>query len=251
MRFYGDLARLAWNADELGHAEVTLGVPRSVKDAVESSGVPHTEVDLVLVNGESVGFERLLAEGDRISVFPPFHRLDIEQLTQVRPPPLPQPRFVLDVHLGRLTRRLRLLGFDCLYRNDYSDDELADLARDHRCLLTRDRGLLMRRCVTHGCLLRSDEAPRQAVEVVSRFDLEDRLAPFSRCIRCNGNLLPVDKNAVRHRLEARTRTHHDDFSQCGSCRRLYWRGSHHASLSSFVEDVRHATRDGLASQPSA
>lgn len=242
VRFYGDLAGLAWNTDGLGHAQVACRATRSVKDAVESCGVPHTEVDLVLVNGESVGFERLLAGGARVSVFPPFRRLDVERLSRVRPPPLAQPRFVLDVHLGRLTRRLRLLGFDCLYRNDYRDDELADLAGDGRCLLTRDRGLLMRRSVTHGYLLRSDDPTRQAVEVVDRFDLGARLAPFSRCIRCNGNLAPVHKNVVQQRLEVGTRTHHDDFSQCGACRHLYWKGSHHASLSSFVEQVRHATR---------
>ena len=239
VRFYGDLSRLAWDADRFGQADVTFDVARSVKDVVESCGVPHTEVDLVLVNGESVGFDRLVVDGDRISVFPPFHQLDVEQLSRVRPPPLAEPRFVLDVHLGRLAGRLRLLGFDCLYRNDSRDDELAALARkEQRWLLTRDRGLLMRSSVTHGYCLRSQLPTQQAVEVVQRFDLVDRLAPFSRCLRCNGLLREVDKNAVVHRLQARIRSLHDEFRECVSCRHLYWKGSHHPHLTRFVEHVR-------------
>lgn len=239
VRFYGDLGELSWNADRHGQAEVTFDAARSVKDVIESCGVPHTEVDLVLVNGESVDFDHVIAYGDRISVFPPFHHLDVEHLSRVRPPPLVEPRFVLDVHLGRLVERLRLLGFDSLYRNDYVDDELALLSRgDRRWLLTRDRGLLMRRSVTHGYYVRSDNPSEQAVEVVRRFDLTDRMAPFTRCLRCNGLLRSVQKSAVEHQLQPGTRARHDRFRQCAACGRLYWEGSHLAHLSGFVEEVR-------------
>ncbi|MFN2556872.1 MAG: Mut7-C RNAse domain-containing protein [Nitriliruptorales bacterium] len=239
VRFYGDLGRLAWEADRFGQAEVTFDVARSVKDVVESCGVPHTEIELLLVNGESAGFDRLIDDGDRISVFPPFHQLDVEHVSRVRPPPLGEPRFLLDIHLGRLAGRLRLLGFDCVYGNDDSDERLATVARrEQRWLLTRDRGLLMRSSVTHGYCLRSQVPTQQAVEVVQRFDLAGRLAPFSRCVRCNGLLQEVDKGAVEHRLEARTRSLHDEFRECVSCRRLYWKGSHHPYLTRFVDYVR-------------
>ncbi len=128
---------------------------------------------------------------------------------------------------------------DCLYRNDHGDGELASLAREERrCLLTRDRGLLMRAAVTHGYCLRSEVPAQQAVEVVHRFDLAGRLAPFSRCVRCNGQLLQVDKAAVQHRLETGTRTRYDVFRECASCGRLYWKGSHHASLIALVDGIR-------------
>ncbi len=252
VRFYGDLAQLAWNSDRLGQGHVTFDVARSVKDIVESCGIPHTEVELLLINGESVPFGRLVADGDRISAFPPFHQLDVEELSQVRPPPLAEPRFVLDVHLGRLAGRLRLLGFDCLYRNDYSDDQLTALASgERRCLLTRDRGLLMRAAITHGYCLRGQAPSEQVVEVLRRFDLAGQLAPFSRCVRCNGRLHEVDKDAVQHRLQLGTRSRYDDFRECASCRRLYWKGSHHASLADFVDDVRRASARDTPSAPRA
>jgi uncharacterized protein len=136
VRFYAELADLA------GDAEVAapFGEPRSVKDLIEALGVPHPEVALVVVDDEPVGFDHLLTGGEHVAVFPPFHGIDLDGVTTVAPPPI-EPRFVLDVHLGTLTRRLRLLGFDCWYRTDADDDELAAVAvEDDRILLTRDRG---------------------------------------------------------------------------------------------------------------
>ncbi|MCL4402662.1 MAG: Mut7-C ubiquitin/RNAse domain-containing protein, partial [Acidobacteria bacterium] len=108
----------------------------TVKDMIESFGIPHTEVDLILANGESVDFDYIVRDGDRISVYPMFEALDISPLLRVRPRPLRDPRFVLDIHLGRLAGYLRMMGFDTLYRNDYTDAELARISRDeHRILL--------------------------------------------------------------------------------------------------------------------
>jgi uncharacterized protein len=237
VRLYGDLRDLAGAADRAGEAQVPVERPRSVKDAIESLGVPHTEVDLVLVNGESAAFDVLVDAGDRVAVYPPFVDLDVP--SRVRPPPLDEPRFVLDVHLGRLAERLRTLGFDTLYSNDLDDDDLAAIsAAGPRWLLTRDRGLLMRRVVTYGYLVRATDPAEQVHEVVRRFRLGESIDPFTRCARCNGTLQAVAKDAVAHRLEPGTRADHDDFVRCTGCGQLYWEGSHVGHLHAFVDEVR-------------
>jgi uncharacterized protein with PIN domain len=239
LRFYGDL-RYFVDGDRDGHVEVPIGRPRSVKDVVESAGVPHPEIDLLLVDGTSVGFDRLVRGGERVAAYPAFHAIDIAVTSLVKPPP-PDPRFVCDVHLGRLARRLRLLGFDTWYRRDTDDDELAHVAvAEQRILLTRDRGLLMRRVIVHGYCPRSDNADVQAVEVLRRFDLAGEVNPFSRCARCNGPLHPVDKELVIDELPPRTRVEHQQFARCAQCGRVYWPGSHTTRITEFVDDARNA-----------
>lgn len=207
----------------------------SVKDMIESLGAPHTEVDLILVNGESVDFHYLVQDGDRISVYPVFESFDITPLLRVRSRPLRQPRFVLDVHLGRLAAYLRLLGFDALYSSDCDDATLAALSRDeHRTLLTRDRGLLKRRQVTHGYCVRTTNPREQVREVLRRFDLFRSVAPFSRCIRCNGALEPVAKQVVEDRLPPHVRQQYDEFRICKACGQVYWRGSHYDRLRALI-----------------
>jgi uncharacterized protein with PIN domain/sulfur carrier protein ThiS len=219
----------------------------SVKDVIESLGVPHTEVELILVNGESVGFTYIVRDGDRISVYPVFESLDIRPLLRLRPSPLRTPRFVLDTHLGKLARYLRLMGFDSHYRNDFTDDELAGISnREKRILLTRDRLLLQRSVVTHGCFVRSDDPKQQVIEVLRRFDLADDIAPLTRCIRCNGKLSFVDKSDVYHRLEPKTQRYYEDFRICDHCRQVYWKGSHFRKMNHLIDEFRHA----LAPRPS-
>jgi uncharacterized protein with PIN domain len=208
----------------------------SIKDMIESFGVPHTEIDIILVNGRSVDFSWIVQDGDRISVYPVFEGLDITPLVRLRPAPLRTPAFILDTNLGRLARYLRLLGFDCLYRNDYDDDTVADIARrESRIVLTRDRALLQRRIITRGYFVRAVEPRRQVREVLARLDLHRQVQPYSRCTRCNGRLQAVDKQAVDARLEAKTRKYYDTFMQCSSCGQVYWQGSHHARAQRLIE----------------
>jgi len=211
----------------------------SVKDVIESLGVPHTEVDLILANGESVDFSYGVQDGDRISVYPVFETVDITPLVRLRPRPLREPRFVLDAHLGRLAAYLRMLGFDALYRNDYDDEELARISStEGRILLTRDRGLLKRSVVTHGYCVRETDPRQQLVEILRRFDLFGAIAPFHRCLRCNGLLQPVSKEAISDRLPPRTRQHYDEFRICQDCGQVYWKGSHYERMQRFIERVR-------------
>ncbi len=210
----------------------------SVKDVIESLGVPHTEVDLILVNGESVDFGYLVQEGDRIAVYPVFESIDITPLLRVRPRPLREPRFVVDGHLGRLAAYLRMLGFDTLYRNDYTDAELARLsAEEGRILLTRDRGLLKRSQVTHGYCLRNTAPREQVVEVLRRFDLFGLVEPFQRCLRCNSLLRPAAKEEVWDLLPPRVREEQGEFHQCPACGQVYWKGSHYRRMARFVEHL--------------
>jgi hypothetical protein len=171
-RFYAELNDFLPAERRMTPFECSFIDPATMKDAIESLGVPHTEVDLILANGESVDFSYVLRDGDRISVYPVFEALDITPLVRVRPRPLRQPRFVLDTHLGRLAVYLRIAGFDALYQNDYGDAELVRISRDERrILLTRDAGLLQRCMITHGYYVRETAARRQFAEVMRRFDL--------------------------------------------------------------------------------
>ena len=215
----------------------------SIKDVIEALGVPHTEVELILVNRESVDFGYILHDGDRVSVYPVFESLDVTPLLRLRARPLRTPRFVLDTHLGTLARYLRLLGFDTLYRNDYRDATLARIsANEGRTLLTRDRGLLMRRIVTHAYFVRADDPRRQVEEVCARLDLYGLIEPFSRCSHCNGLLQQVDKAQIADQLAPKTRRYYQRFLQCQDCGQIYWAGSHFKHLQRFVDSVRNGSK---------
>lgn len=204
---------------------------RSVKDAIESAGVPHTEVDLILVDGVSVAFEHVLHGGERVSVYPVFERLDIAPVVRLRPSPLRETRFVLDTHLGRLARHLRLAGFDSLWENDYRDEEIVALSlAQKRVILTRDKGILMRRAVQHGHFVHETESEKQLCEVVRAFQLERTPAPFSRCRLCNAALREVAKDSVRGRVPEAVWKRLDAFTECPQCGRIFWRGTHYERL---------------------
>jgi len=210
----------------------------SVKDVIESLGVPHTEVDLILVNGESVDFSCQVGNGDRISVYPVFESIDISPVLRVRPRPLRTTKFVVDIHLGRLAAYLRMLGFDTFYEREATDEMLARLSsRESRILLTRDRGLLKRSLVTHGYCVRENLPRRQLVEVICRFDLQRSVRPFRRCLQCNGLLELVPKHTILERLPPAIRQGHDEFRQCVSCRKVYWPGSHYQKMKALCESL--------------
>ena len=213
---------------------------QTVKDVLEAMGIPHTEIDLILVNGNAVEFAHRPTAGDRIAVYPVFEALDIAPASRLRSVPLRDPRFVIDVNLGRLARLLRVLGFDVWWSSGADDETLADISLgQQRILLTRDRALLKRRAITHGLFVRSDDPEEQTLEVIRRLDLRQRLAPFTRCVRCNGMLVRVAKDEVIDHLEPRPRRYYDDFSRCAECGRIYWPWSHHARLVSLVEGLRN------------
>ncbi|MFN8476122.1 MAG: Mut7-C RNAse domain-containing protein [Anaerolineae bacterium] len=212
--------------------------PRTtVKDAIESLGVPHPEVDLILVNETPTSFAYTIQEADRIAVYPPMSSLDNPAPILLRPP-LTDYRFVLDIHLGKLAVYLRMLGFDTLYRNDYADDELARIAGgENRILLTRDLGLLKYNAVVYGYFVRETAPTRQLREIVRRYDLRRLATPFHRCLQCNTPLQPVAKAEIMDRLLPKTKLYYDDFRICPGCGQIYWQGSHYERMRHNVDRI--------------
>ena len=221
---HGDLVDFL--SAERATVEALLAESTTVKDTIESVGVPHVEVGLVRVDGDAVDPGRRLFGGERVEVHP-------------RAGPWPDPvRFALDGHLGTLTRRLRLLGFDTWYRTDIDDADLvAEAVADHRIVLTRDIGLLKRGALTSGAWVRATDPDEQLLEVVDRFALGGRLRPYTRCLRCNGDLRPATAAEAAAAPEG-ARREHDRFQICADCARLYWRGTHTAGLDAVIARVR-------------
>jgi uncharacterized protein with PIN domain len=223
-RFYAELNAFLAPRRRHGAFHHACARDASVKHMIEALGVPHTEVELVIVNGAPADPAQRIADGDVISVYPHFRTLAPDG--PLGRPPAPA-RFIADAHLGHVARRLRMLGFDVLYRNSYSDAEVAQIAcREQRIVLTRDRDLLIRRDVTLGCYVHATGAEQQLDEIVVRYDLASQIRTFSRCLNCNGLLRPVAKEAVRARLPDDSARHYERFFQCDGCGQVYWEGTH-------------------------
>jgi uncharacterized protein with PIN domain len=238
IRFYEELNDFLPQAQRKREFTVSFREGDTVKALIETLGVPHTEVDLILVNGCSVGFAERLQEGDRISVYPVFESLEIASVTRVRPQALRCTRFVLDVHLGRLAKLLRMFGFDTLYCNSYDDADLARICKhEGRIVLSRDRELLKRSLISHGYCLRSDKPLEQLLEVLRRFDLRSKVRPFSRCLRCNSVLVQIDRAQAAASVPPYVAGYYQRFQRCPECGRIYWRGSHWENMKSVMASL--------------
>ena len=238
-RFYEELNDFLAPAERKRPIDYRFDGSPAIKDPIERLGVPHIEIDLIIVDGRSVGFDYRLGHGDRVAVYPVFESLDITPLLRLRARPLRVTRFVVDVNLGKLARRLRMLGFDTVYGNRLEDDEIVAISqRERRIILTRDRRLLFRKAVTHGYWLRSDDPGRQLEEVVARLDLSSQLRPFCRCMACNGLIESVAAAEVWSRLEPLTRRYYEKFYRCQDCERIYWEGTHVKHMSETIRRMR-------------
>lgn len=235
LRFYAELNDYLPLAHRKRDIPVRFESPCPVRHLVESLGVPHTEIELIMIDATSVELETPVHHGDRIAVYPMFEAFDVTPLIRLRAQPLREPRFFADAQLGRLARYLRLLGFDTLYENRVDDADLVRRAgQQRRIILSRDRALLMRRAVTHGCHIRHHDPLDQLAQVVTRCDLAAQVKPFSRCMECNGPIEAVDKAQVLAELEPATRAFYDEFWRCRGCRRIYWKGTHYRRLQALV-----------------
>ena len=196
---------------------------QSIKHLAESLGVPHPEIGRVEVKGREKALSTIAQDGDQVDIHP------IENGARI------EPRFLLDCHLGRLTGYVRMLGFDCLYQNNYDDPDMAEIIQhDERILLTRDRRLLMRKVVVHGYCLRSLDPLEQLREVIQRFELKARIQPFRRCLICNHPLETIEKALILDRLEPLTREYFDEFHICPNCQQIYWKGSHFDKMRKLI-----------------
>lgn len=241
LRFYGRLNDLLDPERRSRSFVHTLREAASVKDTIESLGVPHPEVDLIVVNGSGVAFDYRLRDGDRVAVYPAFRSIDLEGVTRAgsdSPRPL---RFVADVHVARLASLLRLAGFDTTIVED--DEALASAsAEEERIALTRDVGLLKRSVIRHGAWIRRTDPALQLVEVLERFVASEEMQPFSRCLRCNTPLVGATIEEVADRLPPRTLAEFTVFRRCPGCERVYWQGSHYVRLRELLERARQLAR---------
>ncbi len=229
-RFYAELNDFLPPNQRGQSRSLTFSQHQTVKHLIESLGVPHPEVALIRVNGQAVDFASQLTDGDLIEVYPYSAE---ERKAQVRDG---NHGFLLDIHLGKLARYLRILGFDTAYQNDFEDEELAEISHDQgRILLTRDRRLLMRNMVQRGYCVRALEPRQQVLEVVQRFKLSEQVIPFERCPHCNTRLTAVSKDEVLERLEPLTKRYFNEFHICPKCGQIYWKGSHYKRMLTFIK----------------
>jgi uncharacterized protein with PIN domain len=242
IRFYEELNDFLPARKQKQDLTVVFTRGNSVKDMIESLGVPHTEIDLILVNHAPVDFSYKVRDQDMISVYPIFETFDISTLNRLRPEPLRRVRFILDTHLGKLARYLRMLGFDTLYDNRINDIDLAKIAGSggQRIVLTRDVGLLKHKRINHGYFVRATQPRKQLVELLDRFDLRRQVTPFKRCVHCNGLLEPVQKPAVRGQVPEGIYRKFQVFVRCSCCGQIYWQGSHYERMHNYIRMLLRA-----------
>lgn len=238
LRFYAELNNFL-PADLRQKAfDYSFPGPITVKEVIESMKIPLSEVDLILVNSKAVDFNYPVNDQDYISVYPLFEQFDITGISQLRKTPLRVSRFILDSHLGKLAKYLRMAGFDTLYENNYSDNEIRRIAvNEFRIILTRDRDLLSSRDVTHGYYVRTIHPEEQMTEIVAKFDLYSQFKPFTRCLICNTELTPADKNEVFQEVDEDTRHIFNEFYRCTNCSKTYWKGSHYKRMTEFLQSL--------------
>ncbi len=227
---HGELASLLPPKLRAGAFDYTCARAATLKNAIESLGIPHTEVGSVTVNGAPATLGRAVREGDAIEIHP--------WVTGTAASPEGERRFLADAHLGGLARFLRLLGFDTSHENALADADIRSLALDERrIVLTRDRELLKRSDVPYGCLVRTLRAEEQLREVAVRYALAPTARPFTLCLRCNFPLDVIDRSAIEHRLPEKVRALHRNFRHCRSCDRIYWPGTHYEHMRTVLKDL--------------
>ncbi len=238
-RFFGELNDFLLPERKKKVFQHTVKGRPSIKDTLEALGVPHTEIDCILVNGQSVDFFYQVQEGDKILVYPQKVQPKIRKVKHLQPKMVGRPRFVVDSHLGKLVRHLRLLGFDSFYKKVFPDPEIVQIAvKEKRVVLTRDIGLLKNKVVKSAYWLRTPDPLQQLKDVLKQFNLYSKINPFSLCLECNGKIKRVAKQRISGHLPSKVKEYYNKFYQCQSCRKIYWQGSHYNKLSQIVGRVK-------------
>ena len=245
LQFFGELNDLLPPGRREVSFEEQVDDHASLKHVIESLGIPHTEIGAIVIEGDVVSLASRIPDRSHVQIYPFLYGTNNHSgclpSGPIQPPAPPgEPRFILDIHLGKLAVYLRILGFDSLYRNDFDDPTLAEMAdRLERILLSKDRRLLMRNQVHFGYCVRSQNPALQTLEVVRRYRLNDRIKPLHRCLDCNTTLEPVEKRAIVDRLEPLTRRYYQEFHHCPGCDKLYWKGSHYDRMRDFISWIKN------------
>jgi len=238
IRFFADLNHFLMKSGDANPISAEIQIGQNIKDLIESFGIPHTEVFLIMVNNNPADFNYKLKKDDRISVYPKFFNFNIEEISPIQDYHFEEYKFILDVHLGKLTKNLRMLGFDCKYENNYDDLQIIKIGvEENRIILTRDIGILKFTKVRYGYLIKSQNPDEQTQEVLLRYNLHKRINPFSRCMECNALISKVEKKKVIDKLEPKTKLYFEEFTQCTNCQRIYWGGSHLEKMNLLIEKL--------------
>jgi len=217
---------------------LTSADKRSIKDAIESLGVPHTEIDLILVNGKSVDFNYILQDKDRVSVYPVFESLNITDVTRLRKLPLRKSKFIADINLGKIAKYMRVLGFDLYFDPMLSPREIVEISnKENRIILTTSRKLLKFKNVSHGIFVRPGSTMQQIKRIIDYLDIEDMVVPFTRCLQCNSLLDTVPKEEILERIPPKVRAFCDAYVRCEFCDKIYWKGTHYIQMQTIVEQI--------------
>jgi len=221
-----------------GEVPYFLNRRASIKDIIESLGIPHTEIAAIKNGEQELPFSHIPAAGDKIDLYACTAGTDVTRPTLLRPEPLPAPLFAVDVNVAKLARLLRMAGLDTWYEPGLEEAELVErTVYGRRILLSRSRDILRRKNVRWGRLIRSQQPEAQLAEVINLYGLQHDLKPFSRCMECNARLQPVDKYLILHELEPLTIRYYDSFQICPDCRRIYWQGSHYQRMKTLLQKI--------------
>lgn len=213
----------------------------SIKDMIESIAPPHPEIELLVVNGQSVAWDYIVQDNDIVDVCPDYDAVNLADKIRLIPPYQGRAKFILDTHLGKLAAYLRMMGFDTLYRNDYEDDVLAEVSHhENRILLTRDMGVLKRGLVIYGYFVRNTDPRKRILEISQRYGLAEHIEPFARCMKCNGLMASVEKSDIIDEIPEGTASFYNEFRRCQSCQQIYWKGSHHEKMENLIDEVMNS-----------
>ena len=238
-RFYEELNGFLPESRRKTDFEAPFTGKRSIKDMIEALGVPHTEIDLILVNGVSVGFDYILKDHDRVSVYPVFESFNITHVTRLRKIPLRRNKFIADIHLGNIVKYMRVLGLDVYYDTSISSREMIEISHiENRIILTRSKKLFKFKDVTHGIFIRPGTPKEQIGRIIAYLDIECDLKPFSRCLECNSPLKSVPKENVLDRIPLKTRAICDEYVLCQTCDKIFWKGTHFRRMVRFVRHIQ-------------
>lgn len=215
----------------------------TMAEVIKSIGVPLEEIDLILVNQQAKKSSYTLQNNDRISVYPIFETFDLTRSGHLHDKPLRNPTFICDVHLGKLCKLLRMLGFDTLYSNNYTESKIVSLAKkENRIILSKSRSLVKSPSVTHAFGIRSADPLEQIRDITEKLQLANNLHPLTRCLKCNNLIEAVEKEKIAKKLEKRTNRYYNEFFICPSCNQIYWKGSHYENMLKYIDQkIRNKT----------